>query len=812
MRFRWLDTAIQDLRYAVRVLRKGPGFTAIAVLTLALGIGANTAIFSLVNGILLQPLPYPQPDRLVRITGFYPQGGLVALRTQAHAMEVAAYAEGHDLNMTGWGEPVRLTGTIVSAELLSILGSHAARGRIFQPGDDRAGQDRVVVLSHTLWTQRFGSDPGIVGRSIVLEGIGREIIGVMPPDFHFPSARTELWIPLHIDPQRTETYWAGDYMPAVARLRPGATVADAAAEARLLQSRLPALFPWPMPATWNGDVSAVPLQRDIVGDVRMRLLLWLGAVALVLGIACANVANLLLSRAATREREMAIRTALGAGRARIVRQLLTESVLLAAAGGALGVGVAIAGLQGLAATLPADTPRLAEVGLDWRVLLFAAGLALITGVVFGLAPALHASRVALSESLKSGGRGASAPGAQRVRSALVVGEVALAAMLVMASGVLVRSFWKLSHVNPGFRAERVLTARISPNDTLCANADRCVGFYRALLDRVHALPGLGDAAFVNTLPLGGRVEKRAVTLEGVVPTLAGTSPLLWLHVISPDYFRVMSIAVSRGRSFTDAEASGHLPVAIVTEATARRFWPNDEAIGKHVRLLGQQDDRVIVGIAADVRAYDLQRTVPSWIGGTVYIPYGPTAVLESGRLPAAMTLAIRTTHEASDAGALLRRAVAGVSAEASVSEVQTMDAVVSASVSTPRSTTSLFVVFAALALALGTIGIYGVLSFFVSRRAREIGIRIALGAQRRDVLRLVMGMGATYALAGMTIGLLGAVFVTRLLASELYGVSAMDPVAFGAVALLFTTVIMLACYIPARRAMRVDPLVALRAE
>ena len=811
-RINWIETSMQDVAYGARVLRKSPGFTLVAVTTLALGIGANTAMFSVVNGILLRPLPFPNPDRLVRVTGSYPQGGVVTLRQHATTMDVASYAEGHDFNMTGWGEPLRLTGALVSAELFSVLGTPAALGRTFVSGEDLAGRDQIVILSHALWQQRFGSDPAVVGRSLTLDGVGHLIVGVMPAGFGFPSSRTELWRPLHIDSRRVETYWAGDYMPVVGRLRPGASIDQAGSEARLLQSRLPALFPWPMPSSWNADVNAVALQRDMVGDVRTRLLLLLGAVGLVLGIACANVANLLLSRGATREGEMAVRVALGAGRLRIIRQLLTESVLLACAGAALGMGLAAFGLNLLKAVLPADTPRLAEVSLDWRVLGFAAALAIAAAMIFGLAPAFHAARLTLTNSLKSGTRGGSASGAQRVRRALVVGEVALAAMLVVASGVLIRSFWNLSHVNPGFRSERVLTMRISPNDTFCANAERCVSVHRAFLDRVRALPGLSEAAVVNTLPLGGRVDKRAVSVQDFVAGRNESEPLLWLNVISPDYFRVMNIAMRRGRPFNDADASGKSPVAIVTEATARRFWPDEDVVGKRIKLVGQAEWHTIVGVVAGVRAYDLQRDVPEWIKGTIYVPYSPTAVLENGRLPAAMTLVARTSLDEVSAGAMVRQAVGSVNQDTSVSELRTMASVVAQSVSAPRSTTLLFVVFAGLAVALGVTGIYGVLSFLVSRRAREIGIRIALGAQRRDVLRLVVGEGATYSLIGITIGLAGAFAVTRLMSSELYGVSPTDPLAFGAMAILLFAITLLACYLPSRRAMRVDPLIALRAE
>src|SRR5438552_1709975 len=445
-----MQTLWQDIRYSVRMLAKNPGFSAVAILTLALGIGANTSIFSLVDGILLEPLPYPLPKELVSVTGSYPRGAFVAMREQVHAMDVATYAEGHEFNLTGLGEPVRLAGTYVSAELFSVLGARPERGRTFYPGEDAAGQDNYVILSHALWQQRFAGDSAIVGRSIELEGVSRQVVGVMPESFRFPSPKTQLWIPLHNDPRVVFDYWAGDFMPVVGRLRPGAKISEAGAEMRLFQSQVFALFPWPMPAAWNADLSVVALQSGMVADVRVRLVLLLAAVGLVLLIACANVANLTLSRAATREREINIRFALGAGRQRIVRQLLTESVLLASLGGLLGLLLASAGLSLLRAALPADTPRLADVHINWQVLVFTGVLAIVTGLVFGFAPALQSSRQGFTDALKSGGRGMAISVSQHLRNSLVVAEVAFAVLLVISAGLLIRSFWALSHVHPGF--------------------------------------------------------------------------------------------------------------------------------------------------------------------------------------------------------------------------------------------------------------------------------------------------------------------------------------------------------------------------
>jgi putative ABC transport system permease protein len=806
-----IESFLADIRFGARTLRKSPVFTLIAVLTLALGIGANTAIFSLVNGILLVSLPYPKADQLVSVTGSYPQGGLVAMREQMRTMDVAAYAEGHEFNLTGQGEALRLTGTMVSAELFSILGAHPELGRVFERGDDVPGQDSYVILSHGLWQQRFATDPSIIGRSIEIEGVGRQVIGVMPADFRFPSAKTQIWVPQHNDPRSVYTYWAGDFMPVIGRLHPGSTVQQAGAEIRLFQSHVRGLFPWPMPASWNVDVSVVSLQVGMVSDVRVRLLLLLAAVTLVLLIACTNVTNLTLSRAATREKEIAIRASMGAGQKRIIRQLLTESVLLASLGAVLGLIFAVEGLSLLKTLLPADTPRLTDVHMDWRVLLFTGALAMLTGLVVGLAPALHISRGALTESLKSGGRGTAVSVAHQLRSGLVVGEISLAMLLVIAAGLMIRSFWALSHVNPGFRPEHILTARITPNQSFCSDATRCLAFYRSLHDQVQSYPSVSGAAFVNGLPLEGRVTKRSLDVEDHVDPAGAVAPLFWLNIVTPDYFRVMGISVLSGRTFTDADITGS-PVAVITAETAHRYWPNQSALGKHIRLLDDKDWRTIVGVISDVRAYDMQQNTPRWIEGTAYVPYNPIATLEDRRVPSEMTMVIRTASDDTQIAAMLRKLVSALNQEVPVSEVKTMGAVVSEAVSAPASTTSLFVAFAVLALVLGIIGIYGVLSFLVSQRTREIGVRIALGAQPSDVLYLVMKEGARFSFAGIAVGLIGAFLATRLMSSELYGISPLDPMTYLGVALIMAAVTLLACYVPTRKAMRVDPMTALRYE
>jgi predicted permease len=807
-----METLWQDIRYGLRMLLSNPGFTAVAVLTLALGIGVNTAIFSLVDGILLRPLPFSKPSELVSVTGTYPKGGFVAMREQVKSLDVASYFEGHEFNLTGQGEPVRLAGTLVSAEFFLVLGARPELGRPFYPGEDQAGQNNYVILSHALWQERFASDPSIVGRSIEVEGVGRQVVGVMPASFRFPSSKTQVWIPLDNDPRDIIAYWAGDFMPIVGRLRPGTGIPQARAEIRLCQTRVSSLFPWTMPADWNADVSVVELRNGMVADVRDRLLLLLGAVILILLIVCVNVANLALSRAATREKEIAVRAAMGAERRRVIRQLLTESVLLALFGGLLGILLATEALHLLKSVLPADTPRLLDTHIDWRVLAFTAGLAVLTGILFGLAPALESSGAAIAGTLNAAGRAAATSISHRLRSALAIAEIGLAVLLVIAAGLLIRSFWALSHVDPGFRAGRLVTARITPNQSFCSDAQRCVSFYNELLTRVRAVPGITSADLVNTLPLGGRVAKRTVEIAGQELLSRDPSPLLWMDVVTPDYFHLMNIPVMAGRTFHSSDATGKPPVVIVTASTAKRYWPSGNALGSHVRFSRDPEWRTVVGIVPDVRAYDLQNSVPDYIKGTIYVPYSPNATVEGGVVPSDMTVVIQASLDESQIQDTLRRTTAALNAEVPVSEIKLMSSVVSESVSAPASTTLLFVAFAGLALVLGIIGIYGVLSFLVSRRTREVGIRLALGAQKRDILWLVMKDGLRFAGIGVSLGLISAFALSRLLASQLYGVSPADPVTFAVVAAMMFFVTLLACYIPTRRAMGVDPMVALRYE
>ena len=800
---------LRDIRYGVRVLLKSPRFTLMASLTLALGIGANAAVFSLVNGVLLSPLPYHHPDRLVSVEATYPVGGFVAMRNEIRTMDVGAYSDGHELNLTGSGEAVRLTGARVTAELFSILGVSPIAGRLFRPGEDAAGNSSYVLISYALWEQRFGRATTIVGRIIQLDGIPREVVGVMPPGFQLGTSTAQLWVPVNADARNVSAYWAGDFMPIIGRLRPGVTLQQAHDESQAFQARVRTMFPWKMPDSWNADVNVISLHRATVGDVRGRMILLLGAVGLILLIACANVANLTLARATTRHQEIAIRSALGAGIGRISRQLLTESVLLATVGGAAGVASSTYVLTFLKATLPSHTPRLAEVQVDLTTLLFAFAVTVLTGVLFGLAPAWQAARTASSDSLRSGGR-VSTTGSRRLRSSLVVAEVALAVLLVSAAGLLVRSFWKLAGASPGFRGEQLITARITPNDSFCADGQRCVTFYNQVLESIQQSPSITGAALVNTPPLGGRVAKRSFDVEGFTVPSGEPAPLFWMNTVTPDYFQVMGIPVLGGRGIAESDRTGGPLVAAVSAATARRYWPGENPLGKRLRIVNTTDWFTVVGVVDDVRAFNLQQNEPAWIGGTVYAPYSARVTMENDRIPVAMTLVVWTQSEPSTVEATIRRVVSGLNANVPVGEISTMGARKLAAAATPASIATLFAVFAALALVLGIVGIYGVLSYLVSKRTHEIGVRLALGADRTHVLWLMLREGLKLSAVGIGVGIAGAIVASRLLANELYGISPLDPITYITVALGMSVATVLACWIPTRRATRVDPLVTLK--
>ncbi|HKV38090.1 MAG TPA: ABC transporter permease [Blastocatellia bacterium] len=809
---RLLENLIQDLRYGLRTLVAAPAFTGVAILSLALGIGGSAAMFSLVNNALIRPLPFSDPDQLVRITQYYPRGGVEELRTQAKSMDVAAYTTDSEFNVTGQGTALHLTGSSTTANLFSLLGVEAEVGRTIRLGEDRPGADRIVVLSHGLWRAQFGGDPNIVGRPIMIDGSARQVVGVMPPGFSFPSPAVQLWVPFHLDPGNPVDYWESGWVPVIGRLHAGQTLGRAQSELKPIVSHIIGLLPFPAPSDWNSNSTVVGLQQDLVGDVRTRLLVLMYAVGFVMLIGCANVASLLLAKAASRQREIAIRTALGAGRGRIVRQLLTESVLIGIAGGAAGLLLALGGVEALKTALPQDIPRLAEAGVDWRVLAFTTALAISTGLAFGLVPAISASRINLAESIKTRGQQSQGLSGVRLRGFLIAGEVMLAVVLLIGAGLLIRSLWLLTRVNPGFRSEQILTVRVFPDRTSYPNPETRLALYDRLLGEAKRISGVSDVAAANTIPLSRDIPAVAVEAENHPASPSQRlDPMFWAGAVTLDYFRIMGIQLLEGRTFTEADSARAAPVIIVDAETARRYWPNQNPVGKHIRLVWESTWRTIVGVAGDVRQYDLGNSSPAYIGGALYMPY-PQAEGIDRQLPSAMTLLIRGSADPVRVGMEMRSMVANLDPNLPVSGVQPMGAVVQASMSEPRSLAWLFISFAASALILATIGTYGVVSYSTSQRMSELGLRLALGATRKSLFVLVLRQSIGLVAAGLLAGAIGSLALTRLLIRFLYGITPTDPVTFAAVAALLVAAAILAGYFPARKAAGADPMSVLGSE
>jgi predicted permease len=808
--FARLESLAQDARIALRGLRSSPTFTAVTVLSLGIGIGANAALFSLVDGVLLRPLPYPQPDRLVRLAGFYPKGALAALQERSRTMDVAGASADFALNLTGQGDAERLTASAVSANLFAVLERPALIGRAFDAGDDRPGRDGIVVLSHALWRARFGSDPSVVGRTLSLGGVDRQVVGVMPAGFRFPSASAQLWIPLRMDATQTEDYWGFGWMPLVARLRPEATRAQAHQELRRLVDEIGRQFPWPAP-NWNPQAAAIPLQDDLVRDVRLKLLVLQSAVALVLLIACANVASLLLARAAARQKEMALRASLGAGRGRIVRQLLTESVTLSALGGALGLLLAWASLAGVQALLLEGAGDGAGAHIDGAALGFVTVLSVVCGLLFGTVPALSASRVDLAGAMKSGGQRSLPCAGVRARGAFIAAGRARRRP-DRQRRMLIRTLWGLTQADPGFRSGQTLTVSVYPGASACDERAPCIALYDELLRRTRETAGVADAALASAVPLGGEQPLLPVELEGhpLRPEDAQAT-LLWAGAVTPGYFRLMHIPLLQGRSFEETDGEDTQPVVIVGAATARRFWPGQDPIGKTIRVVWDARPRTVVGVAGDVRQYALSGRAPQAIAGALYMPY-PQSVALDRRIPRAMTLLARVEGAASEVAPRLRPLIASMSPDLPAGEVRPLDAVVATSVAEPRAMTWTFAAFAGCALLLAAIGTYGMVSYQVSQRTYEIGVRLAIGASRRQIFGLVVGQSLRLVLAGLAVGLGAAVLLGRALSSFLYAVSARDPLTFAAVAGLLLATAVLAAWAPGRRAARTDAVRALRAD
>ena len=804
-----METLIQDFRYTVRVLLKKPGFTAIVVLALAIGIGANTAIFSVVNAILLRPLPYKDFDRISMIWMDNPKLGVkedwhsypnyVDYKQQNQVYEDMAAFNNRSFNLTGVGDPLRILGAWNTASLFSVLGVEPAIGRVFTEEEEEPGKDLVVVLSNGLWRSSFGSDPNIIGQPISMNGANRTVIGVMPAGFNFPDKTTEVWVPLAITPQRKQARNLISFK-AVGRLRPGVSMAQAWADMGAIAKRLDEQY-----SRSDYGVNLVLLRDQETRSVKPALLVLLGAVAFVLLIACANVANLLLARAAIREKEIAIRVALGARRSRIVRQLLTESAVLGLAGGAAGLLLAVWGLKILVALSPGDIPRLDQAGIDGRVLAFTLAVSLLTGLIFGLVPSLQTSKPDLNHTLKEGGRGTSrGAGGVRVRNLLVVSEIALSLVLLVGAGLLIRSFIRLQQFDLGFNPANLATMRIQLPGTKYREAAQVDAFYKQLFERIESVPGVQSVGAISTVFLSDTPNSTNFSIEGrPVPTGADSIEVP-LDSVSPSYFRVMGIPLKSGREFDDRDVRGSTPVVIVNETFVLRFFPDEDPLGKRFVYGTPGPDNnwiTIVGVVGDMRRTGFDR------------PVRPETFLPQTQNPSdTLTIVARTAGDPANLSTTLRGEVWAIDRDQSVYDLKTMDQTLSEMSSQRRFNMLLLGVFAALALTLAAVGIYGVMSYSVAQRTHEIGIRMALGARGTDVLGMVVKRGVILASAGIGVGLIGSIALTRLMSSLLYGVSATDPLTFVVIPIVLAAVALGACFVPASRATKVDPMIALRYE
>ena len=801
----------QDIRYGIRVLLKNPGLTFVAVLALALGIGANTAIFSVVNAVLLRPLPYDEPEQLVVVWRINPQRGqtqgassflnFADYRAQNSSFDALAAYNSTSSALSGRESPEQVPGVSATADVFKVLRTKPLLGRTFTPEDERPGGVPVAVISYGMWQSRFGADPNIIGREIILDGRSKTVIGVLPASFQFQLAdeQAEYWLPM--DPTDDMNKQRGaNYLQVLGRLKPGVTLSQADADMKSIAGRLEQQY---REDNAGRSVRLVSAHEVMVGELRPTLLVLLGSVAFVLLIACANVANLLLARAAGRGREIAVRVALGASRLRIVRQLLTESLLLSLLGGGLGLLLAIWGIDLLGAVVPADIPRFGEASLDLRVLGFTLGVTLLTGIVFGLAPALSASKLDLNEALKEGGRSASeGRGRNRVRSLLIVSEVGLSLVLLVGAGLLIKSFMHLRNTNPGFDSRRVLTASVSLPSSKYKEDEQIARFSQQMIERAAQLPGVEAVGAIMPLPFGKNAISISFSVEGRPEPAPGESPVSATRIITPDYLRAMNIPVIRGRAFTEQDSANAPKVILINEALARKHFPGEEAVGQRLHL-GVNDIRgEIVGVVGDVRSHDLSKED----GPEFYVPFQQVPIND-------FAIVVRTNSDdpASFAPAL-RSAVQQVDKDQPLYEVRTMTSLIADSVSRQRFSMTLLALFAGLALLLASVGIFSVMSFLVTQRTHEIGIRMALGAQTSDVLKLIVGKGMTLTLIGIVLGVMAALALTRVMSGLLFGVSATDPLTFIGVSLLLAFVALLACYIPARRAAKVDPMVALRYE
>jgi putative ABC transport system permease protein len=817
-----IETLLQDLRYALRMLRNNPGFAAVAILTLALGIGANTAIFSVIDSVLLRPLPYQDPAGLVMVwennsqhpnphNTVSPPDFLDWQSRNSAFAEMAAIFDQH-ANLTGNGLPQEVVLQDVSANFFSVLGVNPILGPGFTSENGRAGHDKVVIISYGFWKERFGSDTEIIGKTLVLNGHPLAVVGVAPQNFtwfikdgSFTGAKPEMWSPFVFPASFSNRKDIGRFLSVVARLKPGVTVAQARSQMNAIAARIAEEYP-DFNGYWGANV--VPVHDQISGELRPALLILFGAVAFVLLIACANVSSLLLARASAREREIAVRTAMGASPWRIASQLLTESVLLAIIGGAIGVALAIWGTDLLLAVSPRNLLDLRSIPIDWRVLTFAAGATLIAGLLFGFLPSYISAHSGISEALKEGGRGSSAGKARRfARSAFVVGQICLALVLLAGSGLLIRSFIRLVGVDPGFDASHLLTFKVSLPSSKYKTDPVVLAFFQQLLARISRLPGVRSASMDSFPPFTGLGSATGVHILSQPERSLMDLPVAAVRVVGADYFPTMQIPLRAGRLFNNQELTGERHVVLINQAFADQYLHGVNPLGQKAVIYmksleeSQNTPSEIIGVVGDVRQMGLDTPAEP----TVYWPH-PELVMSG------MTILVRTANDPLTLVSAVRNELQQMDPEQPMAAIATMDELLSGSLSRSRFTMLVLGVFAALALVLASVGIYGVIAYSVTQRTQEFGIRIALGASRRDVLRLVLGQGTRLTLLGIGLGIVAALVVTRLMATLLYGISATDPVTFTAVALLLALVALAACYIPARRATRVDPIVALRYE
>jgi predicted permease len=820
-----LESFLHDVRFALRQMRRAPGFTLTAVLTLALGIGANAIIYTLVDSILLRPLPYTQQDRIMRVTGntfvVSPKGWIRALGEQSRAFSsIAGYGDDVESNISSSDAPERVFGASVTVNALDTLGIHPALGEFFSNDDETAGQDKDVVLSYGYWQRQFAGTPAALGRTLRIDGVSRRVIGVLPAGVRFPYTDTEFLLPVSYN--RADPYdpWNSFTLHIFGRLAPGVAPGQAQAELRRLRGILVHQFPWQMPDTWASDMTVVPLLESETGAVRPRLLLLFGAVGLILLIACANVANLMLARSTSREREIAVRGALGASSRRLIQQFLSESVVLGLAAGIVGLAAAFFSLRIFVSLLPAGTPRIDSISLRPTDILFTLAASVLAGMLFGIIPSIRMASLNMLESLRVGARGLSGKGSRFGASMiLVMVQIALSVVVVTAAGLILHSLYKISQVDPGFRIQHIVTAEVSLDSAACkaSNASRpegggrCSAFFTALAARMNGIPGVEKTALTDALPLNGRDSNYAFDAESHPRSPQASAMFATSRNVTPDYFDVLDLKLVRGRLLDAQDSSGTTRAAVINERMAQYLWPNESPIGKH--MLNVVDEAVpavwypdkaveVVGVVRNTHDGNLEGAYSN----QVYLPITP------GNTPPVLFALMRGTATPAEAAAGLRHAVASIDSLVPVTRVRTLNEVVASSVATPRGLAVLLLGFGALALIIGAVGVYSLIAYIVSWRTREIGLRLALGAPRWQIVLAVVRQSLLLAAGGCIAGLCGAVALSRVLHSFLFEVSAVDPITFTAVPLLMMLVALMAAWIPARRAAAVDPMEALRGD